>query len=205
MARKRRHTAHDNTLTASQARRHDGTTARRIDGALQGGRMLRVASPLSESEERLVYRSHGLRLRGAQDARAWIQGEDLPQGLLSRTRITRAALRSGKRRSKSGTSSGPFRVRPSISSSRKSSSWKSKRFLGCGPIHRKQVLSYLKTMDLRIGLLMNFSAEVLKQGLRKSGELESNQVASCRRAVVPSCRRAARSAERCVKCRRAFV
>jgi iron complex transport system substrate-binding protein len=35
------------------------------------------------------------------------------------------------------------------------------------PIHRKQVLSYLKTMDLRIGLLMNFSAEVLKQGLRR--------------------------------------
>jgi GxxExxY protein len=34
-------------------------------------------------------------------------------------------------------------------------------------IHRKQVLSYLKTMDLRIGLLMNFSAEVLKQGLRR--------------------------------------
>jgi GxxExxY protein len=33
------------------------------------------------------------------------------------------------------------------------------------PVHRKQVLSYLKTMDLRIGLLMNFSAEVLKQGL----------------------------------------
>jgi GxxExxY protein len=39
------------------------------------------------------------------------------------------------------------------------------------PVHRKQVLSYLKTLDLRIGLLMNFSAEVLKQGLRESREL----------------------------------
>jgi hypothetical protein len=29
------------------------------------------------------------------------------------------------------------------------------------------VLSYLKTMDLRIGLLMNFNTELLKHGLRR--------------------------------------
>ena len=29
------------------------------------------------------------------------------------------------------------------------------------------VLSYLKTMNLRIGLLMNFDTEVLKDGLRR--------------------------------------
>ena len=34
-------------------------------------------------------------------------------------------------------------------------------------LHRLQVLSYLKTMDLRIGLLMNFNAELLKHGLRR--------------------------------------
>ena len=34
-------------------------------------------------------------------------------------------------------------------------------------IHRKQVVSYLKTMDLRIGLLMNFNVEALKQGFRR--------------------------------------
>jgi len=34
-------------------------------------------------------------------------------------------------------------------------------------IHRKQLLSYLKTMDLRIGLLMNFNAELYKHGVKR--------------------------------------
>ena len=38
-------------------------------------------------------------------------------------------------------------------------------------LHRRQVLSYLKTTDLRIGLLMNFNTEVLKHGLTASREL----------------------------------
>lgn len=35
------------------------------------------------------------------------------------------------------------------------------------PVHRAQVLSYLKTMGLRVGLLMNFNVVVLKDGLRR--------------------------------------
>lgn len=34
-------------------------------------------------------------------------------------------------------------------------------------LHRRQVLSYLKTMDLRIGLLMNFNTVLLKEGLKR--------------------------------------
>ena len=35
------------------------------------------------------------------------------------------------------------------------------------PMHRLQVLSYLKTLDLRIGLLINFNVPVLKDGFRR--------------------------------------
>ena len=35
------------------------------------------------------------------------------------------------------------------------------------PIHRLQVLSYLKTLDLRIGLLINFNAPLLKDGFKR--------------------------------------
>jgi GxxExxY protein len=35
------------------------------------------------------------------------------------------------------------------------------------PIHRSQVLSYLKTLELRVGILMNFNVAVLKHGLRR--------------------------------------
>jgi len=35
------------------------------------------------------------------------------------------------------------------------------------PIHRAQVVSYLKTLDLRIGLLVNFNAGVLKDGFKR--------------------------------------
>ena len=34
-------------------------------------------------------------------------------------------------------------------------------------IHRRQVLSYLKTLDLRIGLLMNFNVELYKHGVKR--------------------------------------
>ena len=34
-------------------------------------------------------------------------------------------------------------------------------------LHRRQVLSYLKTMNLRIGLLFNFNTELMKQGFRR--------------------------------------
>src|SRR5687768_11169201 len=35
------------------------------------------------------------------------------------------------------------------------------------PIHRAQVLSYLKTTGLRVGRLMNFNSVVLKDGLQR--------------------------------------
>jgi len=35
------------------------------------------------------------------------------------------------------------------------------------PIHRAQMLSYLKTLDLRIGLLVNFDCGVLKDGFKR--------------------------------------
>jgi GxxExxY protein len=35
------------------------------------------------------------------------------------------------------------------------------------PVHAKQVLTYLRFLDLRLGLLMNFGGETLKEGLRR--------------------------------------
>ena len=34
-------------------------------------------------------------------------------------------------------------------------------------IHRLQALSYLKTLDLRLGLVLNFSATLMKHGIRR--------------------------------------
>ena len=35
------------------------------------------------------------------------------------------------------------------------------------PVHGKQLLTYLKLMDRRVGLLINFGAPTLKEGLRR--------------------------------------
>jgi len=35
------------------------------------------------------------------------------------------------------------------------------------PVHSRQVLTYLRAMDLRIGLLMNFGCATFKEGLRR--------------------------------------
>jgi GxxExxY protein len=35
------------------------------------------------------------------------------------------------------------------------------------PVHSKQVLTYLRLMDLRVGLLINFGALTLKEGLHR--------------------------------------
>ena len=37
--------------------------------------------------------------------------------------------------------------------------------VGTVGIHQSQVLSYLKTMDLRLALLMNFSGQLFKEGI----------------------------------------
>jgi len=35
------------------------------------------------------------------------------------------------------------------------------------PLHTSQVISYLKTMDLRVGLLMNFNVRLFRDGLKR--------------------------------------
>ena len=35
------------------------------------------------------------------------------------------------------------------------------------PVHTKQLLTYLRLLDLRLGLLMNFNQETLRDGLRR--------------------------------------
>lgn len=35
------------------------------------------------------------------------------------------------------------------------------------PIHRKQLLTYLRLTDLRVGLLLNFGAETMKEGITR--------------------------------------
>lgn len=45
------------------------------------------------------------------------------------------------------------------------------------PIHRRQVLSYLKTTGIQVGLLMNFNVSLLKHGLHR--------VVYCRPSPIP--------------------
>lgn len=42
------------------------------------------------------------------------------------------------------------------------------------PIHRAQLLTYLKVMDLRLGLLLNFNVPVMKEGVERilNGNIE---------------------------------
>ncbi|HEX5603967.1 MAG TPA: GxxExxY protein [Pyrinomonadaceae bacterium] len=35
------------------------------------------------------------------------------------------------------------------------------------PVHRKQLLTYLRLMDLRLGLLLNFNVELMKNGIQR--------------------------------------
>jgi GxxExxY protein len=35
------------------------------------------------------------------------------------------------------------------------------------PVHRKQLLTYLRLADLRVGLLLNFGADTMKEGLKR--------------------------------------
>lgn len=35
------------------------------------------------------------------------------------------------------------------------------------PVHRKQLATYLRLMDLRLGLLLNFNVELMKDGIQR--------------------------------------
>jgi GxxExxY protein len=35
------------------------------------------------------------------------------------------------------------------------------------PVHKKQLLTYLRLMDLRLGLLINFNVERIKDGIQR--------------------------------------
>ena len=35
------------------------------------------------------------------------------------------------------------------------------------PVHRKQLLTYLRLMNLRLGLLLNFNVELMKSGIQR--------------------------------------
>jgi GxxExxY protein len=35
------------------------------------------------------------------------------------------------------------------------------------PVHKKQLLTYLRLMDLRLGLLINFNVELIKDGIHR--------------------------------------
>ena len=35
------------------------------------------------------------------------------------------------------------------------------------PVHRKQLLTYLRLMNLRLGLLLNFNVELIKHGIQR--------------------------------------
>src|ERR1051325_1734017 len=35
------------------------------------------------------------------------------------------------------------------------------------PVHKRQLLTYLKLMDLRLGLLINFNVELMKSGIHR--------------------------------------
>jgi len=53
---------------------------------------------------------------------------------------------------------------------------------GIAPIHKAQLLTYLKTADKRVGLLINFNEVALKNGLRRmvNEYIESSDVSSLR-------------------------
>lgn len=48
------------------------------------------------------------------------------------------------------------------------------------PVHSKQVLTYLRLLNLQIGLLLNFGAETLRQGIRRisNGYAETDKSSS---------------------------
>ena len=38
---------------------------------------------------------------------------------------------------------------------------------GIGPVHGKQLLTYLRLTDMRLGLLINFNSDLIKNGIRR--------------------------------------
>jgi len=40
-------------------------------------------------------------------------------------------------------------------------------FIGCIPIHKAQLLSYMRLLDIPLGLLINFNVEKLTEGVSR--------------------------------------
>ncbi len=55
------------------------------------------------------------------------------------------------------------------------------------PVHESQILSYLRFMDKRVGLLLNFNEPILKKGIRRFVMGEKGESASLTQGRVPSC------------------
>jgi GxxExxY protein len=57
--------------------------------------------------------------------------------------------------------------------------WKSVEFFS--PVHSKQVLTYLRLLNLPLGLLINFGAATFKEGCKRIVNGQQNFVSSCLR------------------------
>jgi GxxExxY protein len=53
------------------------------------------------------------------------------------------------------------------------------------PVHGKQVLTYLRLMDLPLGLLMNFGAATFREGIRRIANNHDAAAAATRLTITP--------------------
>jgi GxxExxY protein len=148
------------------ARRRDGTTARRHDGTRIMVMVYTVRTPLSDEEELVA---------GEVISAALTIHRDIGPGYPERF-YQRAMIIELKRRALSfetevraevhyeGVLLGTHRV-DLVVQGLVIAELKSVEKLDT--VHRKQLISYLKATKLRLGLLINFNTELLKQGLRR--------------------------------------
>ena len=50
---------------------------------------------------------------------------------------------------------------------RRKSNYRGKSIAGIAPVHHKQLLTYLKLTNLKLGLLINFNVEVINSGITR--------------------------------------
>jgi GxxExxY protein len=147
---------------------HDGRTAGREDGVCEPDKTMiyRVRTPLSDDEELVA---------GEVIAAALKVHRDLGPGFLESI-YRRAMAVEFRRRAVSFETEVPVEVRYEgelLGTHRVDLIVQGlvvvelKSVESLDPVHRKQVVSYLKSTKLRLGLLINFNCELLKHGLRR--------------------------------------